>query len=80
MVMCTGRIGIHEGADIRTDGCTDVDDVMAIKPNFLTLMGYHIFLTMLLRARAELRYDLLLATHSACVHASLTVTQLSKQN
>ena len=29
---------------------------MAIKPNFLTSMGYHIFLTMVLRARAELRY------------------------
>ena len=28
---------------------TDVHDVMAIKPNFLTLMGYHIFLTMVLR-------------------------------
>ena len=41
---------------------TDVDDVIAIKPNFLTSMGYHIFLTMVLRARApsaraELRYD-----------------------
>ena len=40
---------------------TDVDDVMAVKPNFLTSMGYHIFLTMVLRegapsARAELRY------------------------
>ena len=35
---------------------------MAIKPNFLTSMGYHIFLTMVLRARtpsarAELRYN-----------------------
>ena len=30
---------------------TDVHDVMAIKPNFLTSMGYHIFLTMVLRAR-----------------------------
>ena len=28
---------------------TNVDDVMAIKPNFLTSMGYHIFLTMVLR-------------------------------
>ena len=37
MVTCTGHIGIHEG----TDGRTDVDDVMAIKPNFLTSMGYH---------------------------------------
>ena len=41
---------------------TDVHDVMAIKPNFLTSMGYHIFLTMVLRvraplARAELRYN-----------------------
>ena len=48
MVTCTGHIGIHEGAD----GRTDVDDVIAIKPNFLTSMGYHIFLTMVLRARA----------------------------
>ena len=32
---------------------TDVDDVMAIKPNFLTSMGYHIFLTMVLRARSS---------------------------
>ena len=57
MVTCTGHIGIHEGAD----GRKDVDDVMAIKPNFHTSMGYHIFLTMVLRARApsaraELRY------------------------
>ena len=35
----------------RTDVRTYVDDVMAIKPNFLTSMGYHIFLTMVLRAR-----------------------------
>ena len=41
MVTCTGHIGIHEGADGRTDvRCTDVYDVMAIKPNFLTSMGY----------------------------------------
>ena len=56
MVTCTGHIGIHEGADGRTDVRmyvrTDVDDVMAIKPNFLTSMGYHIFLTMVHRARA----------------------------
>ena len=49
MVTCTGHIGIHEGADVRTD----VHDVMAIKPNFLTSMGYHIFLTMV-SARARL--------------------------
>ena len=56
MVTCTGHIGIHEGADGRTLYVrTDVDDVMAIKPNFLTSTGYHIFLTMVLRARAELR-------------------------
>ena len=30
-----------------TDGRT-VDDIMAIKPNFLASMGYHIFLTMVL--------------------------------
>ena len=46
----------------RTDVRTDVHDVMAIKPNFLTSMGYHIFLAMMLRARApsesaELRYE-----------------------
>ena len=35
----------------RTDVRTDVHDVMAIKPNFLTSMGYHIFLTMVLGAR-----------------------------
>ena len=29
------------------------DDVMAIKPKFLASMGYHIFLTMVLRARAR---------------------------
>ena len=46
----TGHIGIHEGADGRTDGRTDVHDLMAIKPNFLTGMGYHIFLDMVLRA------------------------------
>ena len=51
MVTCTGHIGIHEGAD----GRTDVHDVMAIKPNFLTSMGYHIFLSMVLHARAHAR-------------------------
>ena len=45
MVTCTGHTGIHEGADVRTD----VHDVMAIKPNFLTSMCYHIFLSMVLR-------------------------------
>ena len=34
---------------VRTYVRTDVHDVMAIKPNFLTSMGYHIFLTMVLR-------------------------------
>ena len=38
----TGHIGIHGGADVRTYVCTDVHDVVAIKPNFLTSMGYHI--------------------------------------
>ena len=59
MVTCTGHIGIHEWADGRTDVRTDVDDVMAIKPNFLTSMGYHIFLTMVLRARSSaIKYPL----------------------
>ena len=70
MVTCTGHIGIHEGADGRTYvRCTDVHDVMAIKPNFLTSMGYHIFLSMVLRARApsaraELRYYALTGTRT----------------
>ena len=34
--------------DVRTYVRMDVHDVMAIKPNFLTSMGYHIFLTMVL--------------------------------
>ena len=57
----TGHIGIHGGAGGQMDRhmyiCTDV---MAIKPNVLTSMGYHIFLTMVLRARApfaELYYN-----------------------
>ena len=50
MVTCTGRIGIHEGADGRTlyIRCTyvlTVNDVMAIKPNFLASMGYQYFLS-----------------------------------
>ena len=51
MVTCTGHIGIHEGVDGRTYCVrTDIHDVMAIKPSFLTSMGYHIFLTMVLHA------------------------------
>ena len=61
MVTCTGHIGIHEGADGRTLYVrTDVHDVMAIKPNFITPMGYHIFLSMVLRARAPNGTPLLL--------------------
>ena len=45
-----GRMDVR--TDVRTYVRTDVHDVMAIKPNFLTSMGYHIFLTMVLRARA----------------------------
>ena len=50
MVTCTGHIGIHERVDGRTYVRTDVHDVIAMKPNFLTSMGYHIFLSMVLRA------------------------------
>ena len=69
MVTCTGHIGIHEGAD----GRTDVHDVMAIKPNFLTSMGFHIFLSMVLRvrapsARAELRYYSQTSLSFSCYH------------
>ena len=39
--------------DVRTYVGTDVHDVMAIKPIFLASMGYHIFLTMVLRVRAR---------------------------
>ena len=54
--------------DVRTDVVrTDVHDVISIKPIFLTSMGYHIFLSMVLRARApsaraELRYNYNLAS------------------
>ena len=47
----TGHIGIHGGADGRIYLPTDVHDVMAIKPNFLSSMGYHKFLAMVLGAR-----------------------------
>ena len=50
-----GHIGIHGGADGRAYVRTDIHDVMAIKPNFLTSMGYHIFLAMVLHARARAR-------------------------
>ena len=52
----TGHIGIHGRADGRTDGQTDgrtdVHNVMTIKLNFLTSMGYHILLAVVLCARA----------------------------
>ena len=71
MVTCTGHIGIHEGADGRTYVVrTDVHDLMAIKPNFLTSMGYHIFLTMVLRARARLRRARSSAINSLLHHRS----------
>ena len=41
MVTCSGHIGIHEGAD----GRTDENDVMAILPSFLPSMGYQYFLS-----------------------------------
>ena len=46
---------------------TDVHDVMAIKPNFLTSMGYHIFLTMVLRAT---RCDAMRCDAMRCVLSS----------
>ena len=62
---------------------TDVHDVMAIKPNFVTLMGYHIFLTMVLRARApsraELRYyieTIKRRGHRACFRAKAFVSSV----
>ena len=47
----TGHIGINGGVDVRMYVRT-VDDVTTIKPRFLALMGYHIFLTTVLRTRA----------------------------
>ena len=44
MVTCTGHIGIHKGAGGRAYGRTDVDDVMAIKPNFSHIDGLPYFL------------------------------------
>ena len=38
-----------------TDVRTDVHDVMAIKLDFLTWMGYHIFLAMVLCTRVHAR-------------------------
>ena len=49
----SGHIGIHGGADGRMDVHTDIHDVMAIKPNFRTSMGYHIFLAMVLSAQSS---------------------------
>ena len=43
----------HTWRDGRTYLCMDVHDIMAIKPNFLTSMGYHIFLAMVLREGAH---------------------------
>ena len=43
MVTCTGHIGIHEGADGRTYVRSIIMSWLS-KPNFLTSMGYHIFL------------------------------------
>ena len=72
MVRSTGHIGIYEGADVQTV----VHDVMAIKPNFLSLMGYHILLTMVLHTRANtpkghvLTNDILSwASHFTKIHA-----------
>ena len=50
----------------QTDGRTDVHDIMAIKPNFLTSMGYHIFLTMVLCVRAGHR-------SSAVIHQTMKI-------
>ena len=54
-IEATGHISIHGGVDVRTYFRTYVrivDDVIAIKPRFLASIGYHIFLIMMLRARA----------------------------
>ena len=44
---------MEERMYVRTYVCTDVHDVMAIKPNFLTSMGYHIFLAKVLRYQSD---------------------------
>ena len=51
----TGHIGIHGEVDVRTDVGTyvrTIDDVMAKKSKILASMDCHIFLIMVLRARA----------------------------
>ena len=51
----TGHIGINGRVDVRTDERTDGRMMTSlVKPKFIASMGYHIFLTMVLRA--ELRY------------------------
>ena len=61
--------------DGRTDLCTDVHDGMAIKPNFLASMGYHIFLTMVLRegalARSSANTRALFSASRACYNMYL---------
>ena len=41
-----------------------VDEVMAVKPRFLALMGYHIVLTIVLRVRAPLVQTRAIASHT----------------
>ena len=49
----TGHIGIRAWVYVHVQ---TIIDVIPIKPKSLALMGYHIFLTMALHARVELRY------------------------
>ena len=66
-----------------TDVRIDIHDVMAIKPNFLTLMGYHIFLAMVLRARitflSNLR-SLTLLYHVFTTNTGWSVKRICKEN
>ena len=51
----------------RTDVRTDVHDVMAIKPNLLTSMGYHIFLIMVLRVSGASLISIMITTNNRVV-------------
>ena len=61
-------------------GRTDVDDVMAIKPNFLTSMGYHVFLSMVLGARGAPLKQLLRKKKDSDLPAVQAYFQVNRTN
>ena len=59
-----------------TYGRTDVHDVMAIKPNFITSIGYHIFLAVVLSAREGARGAPLKMTYDVATSVKLSYRPL----